>query len=180
LLHSGHGFGTAKLPGMSNVLRLLAFEDVSIPAARDHIAQLEFEVDDQTAEDLAIGLDRLRAHPGVVDVVQIPAFGKKGRMAAQVRVLADPAQIETVSEACFRETTTLGLRVQTVERRVLARMQSTVDLAGRRVRVKVAERAGVQTAKVESDDLQTIEGGRAERDTLRHAAERAGLAEERE
>src|SRR5581483_4647977 len=50
------------------------------PARRDVVTSLSFEIDDQPLEDLAIGLDKLRERDGVIDVIQIPAFGKKGRM----------------------------------------------------------------------------------------------------
>ena len=113
----GSGFGTRTLPDMSNVLRLLAFESSEVPTETDRIAELAFEVDDQTPEDLAIGLDKLRAHPSVVDVMQSPAFGKKGRLSVHIQVLADPDDLENVLNACFAETTTLGIRYHTRERR---------------------------------------------------------------
>jgi hypothetical protein len=111
----------------------------------------------------------------VLDVLQIPAFGKKGRMLAHLQILADPGAAEDVFEACFDETTTLGLRWQVVERRVLARRQKTVQLEGRSVRVKVAERLDTRTAKAESDDLLALSGGRAVREQARRAAEDEGL-----
>ena len=55
----------------------------------DEVAQIQFEVDDQTPEDLAIALDKLRAHPSVLDVLQTPAFGKKGRMTMRIQMLAE-------------------------------------------------------------------------------------------
>jgi pyridinium-3,5-bisthiocarboxylic acid mononucleotide nickel chelatase len=177
LTRSGTGFGTKTFPGVSNVLRLLAFEDARPRTETDRVAQLEFEIDDQTPEDLSIGLDRLRAHPSVLDVLQIPAFGKKGRITTHVRILADPADLENVMEACFGETSTLGVRYQVLDRRKLPRKQHTVEAEGRSVRVKVAERPASRTAKAEADDLLNIGGGRAERERFRHAAESASLEE---
>ena len=91
LLRSGYGFGTKVFRGISNVLRVLVFEDscrrIGRPTGSRVIA---FEVDDQSPEDLAIALDHLRAHPAVLDVLQMPAFGKKGRMTAHIQVLAQP------------------------------------------------------------------------------------------
>ncbi len=178
LVRSGTGFGTRRFPGLSNVLRLLAFEQARMRFETDRVALLEFEIDDQTAEDLSIALDRLRAHPSVIDVVQTPVYGKKGRLAVQVRVLADPADADNVLEACFSETTTLGVRCQTVERRKLARSQRTVTADGRSVRVKVARRPDARTAKAEADDLRNVAGGRSGRERLRQAAESASLAGE--
>jgi uncharacterized protein (TIGR00299 family) protein len=175
LLRTGSGFGAKTFPGLSNVLRLLAFEESAPSHSFDQVAQIAFEVDDQTPEDLAIALDRLRAHPSVLDVLQVPAFGKKGRMTAHIQILAEPENLDGVFEACFSETATLGLRWQVLERRILPRSQAAVEVGGRSVRVKLAERPGTLTAKAESDDLLSTKGGRKERESLRRAAEEAGL-----
>jgi uncharacterized protein (TIGR00299 family) protein len=174
LLRTGTGFGTKTFPGLSNVLRLLVFEDAMSTLAADRVARVEFEIDDQTPEDLAIGLDRLRAHPSVIDVLQMSAFGKKGRMAAHIQILAEPDNLESVFEVCFAETTTLGLRWQLIERRILERAHETVEVDGRSVRVKTAQRPGAVTAKAESDDLLSLKGGRVEREGVRRAAQNAG------
>ena len=175
---SGLGFGSRKLPGLANVLRVLAFDMTDAPAAEE-VALLAFEVDDQTAEDLALGLERLRACDGVLDVVQSPVYGKKGRMAAQVQVLAQPQRLETVVAACFAETTTLGVRHQVIARSVLERSESTiVDADGRVVRVKLARRPGGEfSAKAESDDVRAA-SGRGSREELRRASETAALAQD--
>jgi len=179
LLHTGIGFGTRTFPGISNVLRVLAFDEVRESRGSDEVAQVQFEVDDQTPEDLAIALDKLRSHPSVLDVLQTPAFGKKGRMTMHIQLLADVADMEAVFEACFSETTTIGLRYQVMQRRKLARASTTVEAAGRQVRVKVAERPGLNTAKVEADDLLSVIGGRAERERLQREAERLVLHKDR-
>lgn len=183
LLCSGHGFGTKTFPGLPNVLRVLVFEEdieqrTQAPGT-DRIAQIAFEVDDQTPEDLAIALDRLRAHRSVRDVMHLPGFGKKGRVTAHIQVLADAEDLENVIQSCFDETATLGLRWQLMERRVLARTSVSVDVGGRNVRVKVADRQGSITAKAESDDLVSVQGGRREREAVRQAAEAACLTKER-
>ena len=178
LLRTGSGFGTRVLPGLSNVLRVLVLEESAVRLDSQRVAEIAFEVDDQTAEDLAIALDRLRAHPSVRDVLQMPVFGKKGRVSAHIRILATPEDLDSVFAACFSETATLGLRWQLVQRRTLARKQATVEVGGRSVRVKVAERPGAPTAKAESDDLLSVKGGRSERDGMRRAAEHASLSKE--
>ena len=71
-------------------------EDVLAEADSDRVALIAFEVDDQSPEDLAIALDHVRAQPAVLDVVQIPALGKKGRMTAHIQVLAQPEAAEQV------------------------------------------------------------------------------------
>ncbi len=174
LLKSGQGFGLRKLDGMSNVLRAIAFDTrpdpVTLPAAAgaDSVAVLTFEIDDQTPEDLAAGLDHLRARDDVLDLVQMPVFSKKGRMATGLRLLARPDAIDAVIAASFAETTTLGIRWHVEERAVLAREAGRSDDG---VAVKLAERPGGQiTVKAESDDLAGIEG-HADRERARRSAE---------
>ena len=177
LAASGLGFGSRKLPGLSNVLRVLAFDTTQAPAA-DEVAQLAFEVDDQTPEDLALGLERLRACAGVLDVVQSAVYGKKGRMAAQVQLLAQPEHLAAAIAACFAETTTLGVRHQLLARSVLARSETAITGAGGlAVRVKLARRPdGALSAKAECDDLRPG-GERGGRENLRRASEAAALAQ---
>jgi uncharacterized protein (DUF111 family) len=106
----------------------------------------------------------------VHDVVQMPAIGKKGRMAVHVQILASPEAAEGAIEACFRETTTIGLRLHVVQGRALARRFADVDVAGRTLRVKCVERPGGATGKAESDQLLHLET-HAARARLRRQAE---------
>jgi uncharacterized protein (DUF111 family) len=96
-------------------------------------------------------------------------------MVVHVQVLAQPDAVDDVAAACFAETATLGLRWQVVERRVLPRRQHSAESGGRLLRVKVADRPGAPTAKVESDDLINLTGGRDARERARRAAEAAAL-----
>lgn len=178
LRRSGIGFGTRRLPGLSNCVRVLAFETPSATAS-DHreLAVIEFEVDDQSGEDLAMGLDRLRRHEDIFDVVQMPVFGKKGRMMTHIRALARADAVEAAIAACFRETTTIGLRHRIVSGAALPRRLATVEVEGRAVRVKVVDRPGGRTAKAEADDALAHET-HGERAALRRAAERLALDSE--
>ena len=135
LTRTGIGFGTRTMPGISNCLRVLAFEPGAgtgpATGAFSHreLAVIAFEVDDQSGEDLAAGLDHIRALPGIHDVIQSVAFGKKGRMATHVQVLAAPDALDRAIAACFEETTTIGLRYQLVHGAALTR---SFDEVGRR------------------------------------------------
>ena len=172
---TGHGFGTRRLPGMPNILRVLAFTaSPSLPQPLDEeIATLEFEIDDQSAEDLAVALERLRAANGVLDASQAPVVGKKGRLATRVQVLARLDAADAVADQCLAQTTTLGVRIARVMRRVAPR--ASVETA-EGVRVKLASRpSGEMTAKAEMDDIARVPGGRGERQQARKRAEDEAL-----
>jgi uncharacterized protein (TIGR00299 family) protein len=176
---SGYGFGTRRLPGMSNCLRVLVMDGVAAQAGTGHraLGMIQFEVDDQSGEDLAAGLDRVRAAPGVHDVVQMMAIGKKGRMAVHVQVLVRPDLLDAAVDLCFRETTTIGLRTQMVQGRALPRRFEEVGVAGETLRVKVVERpGGVVTGKAEADHVLHLEG-HAARVQARRQAEMQAVGE---
>lgn len=158
LKKSGCGFGARRIQGMSNVLRVLQFDPVASSAViPDQVIVIRFEVDDQTAEDLAVGLERLRRIDGVLDVSQSPVTGKYGRLLAAIQVLAKPEMVDAITDACFHETTTLGLRLQSTARLVLTRREAK-SIAG--VNVKIADRPQGQTAKAELLDVAAGDGHR--------------------
>jgi uncharacterized protein len=101
------------------MLRVVAFTHSPVAPARadEEIAMLQFEIDDQTAEDLAVALDRVRQAAGVLDVSQVAIYGKKNRLATQVQILAGIDAADAVADLCLAQTTTLGVRIARVWRR---------------------------------------------------------------
>ena len=165
-LGAGLGAGMRELDGCANVLRVQMLQQLdttdneSAASARasdfqpstDVLSVFEFEIDDQTPEELATALQCLRETAGVVDVFSYSGIGKKQRMMMAVRLLCQPANAETVAAACFAHTTTLGLRRSDATRVVLKRESVTVETAAGAMPVKVAQRpGGSSTAKVEHD-----------------------------
>jgi uncharacterized protein (TIGR00299 family) protein len=163
---TGTGAGTRELPGQPNILRATLYTEAATPGTED-ILILAFEIDDMTGEELAIAADRLRATPGVRDLTLIPALGKKNRPVHSVQLLVEPPHREAVAEACFTETSTIGLRWQEARRAVLPRTLSDGDP----VRVKTVTRPGGPSHKAESDDLARIAGLDARRAAKRAAEE---------
>ncbi|MCG8512316.1 MAG: LarC family nickel insertion protein [Rhodospirillales bacterium] len=177
----GTGFGTRELKGIANILRALIFESAE-PESRafaetGRVAVIEFDVDDQTSEDLATGLDKIRQQADVLDVVQATVYGKKGRLAIAVRVLCRPDAVDAVAETCFLETTTIGLRWHLCERLELRRENR--EATGLRVKV-VGRPGGQRSAKAEADDLAGISGGQEQRRRARIGAEDEILSKRRD
>jgi uncharacterized protein (TIGR00299 family) protein len=162
---TGTGAGTRELSGQPNILRAAVFQDTEERPDEEDILVLCFDVDDMTAEEFGIAADRLRAIPGVRDLVLIPGIGKKGRPVHTFRLLVEPGQREPVTEACFTETSTIGLRWQAAHRALLPR---TISDAGA-VRVKTVIRPLGASRKAENDDLGRIVGLEARRAAKRAA-----------
>ncbi|MCC0030696.1 MAG: LarC family nickel insertion protein [Brucellaceae bacterium] len=162
LIASGTGTGTRDLQGIPNVLRVLAFEPVHAASA-ERVSVIEFEVDDMTGEEIGLSAERLRNAEGVLDVTLSQRFGKKGRPVHSFRLLVAPHMREAVTARCFAETSTIGLRFRDEDRAILKREAAVSD----GMRIKIADRSGQRTAKVESDDLrpgETLQERRAMRD----------------
>ncbi len=176
LIKTGVGFGTRQFPGLSNIVRVMVFDAIEPAETRwlqDEVIALEFELDDQTPEDLATAIDAIRTHTAVLDVVQYGVLGKKGRQAISVRVLTRPADENIVIALCFEQTTTLGIRRAQYARSILRRAADNVEYEGTGYRIKTAERPGQKTAKVEMDDLTA--DSHVERETLRRELEARAL-----
>lgn len=169
---TGTGAGTREYPGQPNILRATLFEAAADglseegPGEED-ILVLSFEIDDMSAEEIAVAADRLRGCGGVRDLVLIPAIGKKGRPVHTFRLLVEPTARDSVADACFTETSTIGLRWQAARRAVLPRASAEAGT----VRVKTVTRPAGPSRKAESDDLAPLTGLDARRAAKRKAEE---------
>jgi uncharacterized protein (TIGR00299 family) protein len=157
----GYGAGTRDFAGTPNVLRLVIGDRATVgtPEARNPVAsviKLECEIDDMSPQ-LFGPVGELLFRAGALDVFLTPIFMKKGRPGTLLTVLAPPALREPVTRVLFRETTTIGLRVETIERETLDREWVDVALHGGTVRIKIAKRNGeIVNAAPEFDDCVRV------------------------
>ena len=129
----GYGAGGRDLP-IPNVLRLLIGEQGT---SVEGLVLLETNVDDNSAEINGYAMEKLLA-AGALDVYFTPIQMKKNRPATLLSVLCRPTDVEMMETILLRETSTLGVRRQPVERRCLERASETVETPYGSVRVKVA------------------------------------------
>ncbi len=118
----------------------------TMPAGQP-VTLLEVNVDDVTGETLAHAIAMVM-DAGAHDVWITPILMKKGRPAYTVSALCDPSLAAQVASMLTRETGSLGVRGQTLERWPAPRRQDEVDVDGAIIRVKV----GPGRVKVEHDD----------------------------
>ncbi len=156
---TGVATGQRRLVKRPNILRLFVTETAEVGVG-DLVQRLSFEIDDMTAEELSISLERIRQSEWVLDAGYQVGFGKKGRMRFTVDVLGRADHGEDLVALCFAETSTIGLRVDTCQRRVLTRLPAPEG--AKRVR-----RPGGDTAKVESDRLASVPTLKARRRRVR-------------
>jgi hypothetical protein len=160
----GYGCGHSDFPGVPNVLRLfIGTREGAMAGAEggeaggaglvtDQVKRIEANLDDMNPELFAPVTEALFA-AGAVDVWLTPITMKKGRPATQLTALADAAKLDAVVGALLRESTTLGVRVSTWERRCLPRERVSVETRFGAVRVKLGKLDGrVVNAAPEYED----------------------------
>ena len=178
LAGTGYGLGSRELEGIPNLLRALFFNRNESRMADESIGVIRCEVDDQTGEDLAHALERLRTVSGVRDVCYWTAVGKRGRMIAAIQILCEPDVLHQAALACLNETSTIGVRTAIETRRVLPRVMQVTQVDGRPVAIKrVTRPGGAQTAKIEFASLAESGGDFAERARIKRVAESMSLEE---
>ncbi len=140
LTGQGYGAGGRDLP-IPNLVRLLLGERSEGDARGTEIETLmllETNLDDNSAEINGYAMEKLFA-AGALDVFFTPIQMKKNRPGTLISVLCRPVNADMLEMILFRETSTLGIRHQQVERRCLERTSEIVDTPYGPVRVKVAQ-----------------------------------------
>ncbi len=132
----GYGAGSKDFREHANVLRVMIGE-ASGAAESTTVDVIEANIDDLSPQILGYAVERLLAS-GALDATLQPLGMKKGRPGSLLRVIAKPEDRETLAQIVFAETSTLGLRVYSAERRVQSRKWVDVETPHGGVRVKVS------------------------------------------
>ncbi|ETW08503.1 hypothetical protein H310_01068 [Aphanomyces invadans] len=153
----GSGAGTKDFPNHANIVRVVIGTAVDpsttvvnanwtpVPSPEligtsdttiEHVSVLETNVDDMNPQVFGHVQERL-LQKGALDVWVQPIQMKKNRPATLMSVLCHHHQVGDLSTILFEETTTLGIRRQTMERITL-----------RRERIDVASQYGTASVKI--------------------------------
>lgn len=148
---TGYGAGDRDFPGQPNVLRALIGERTAAVEST-LVSVIEANIDDSSPQVLGYTLERLM-DAGALDASLSPLQMKKNRPGSLLRVIARPEDQEQLAQIVFAETSTLGLRVYSAERRVEERHIVEVDTDFGKVRIKVS---GSGTFAPEYEDCRII------------------------
>lgn len=147
----GYGAGDHDFKEQPNVLRVLIGETSGAVEAT-LVSVLEANIDDSSPQVLGYTLERL-LEAGALDASISPLQMKKNRPGALLRVIAKPEDQERLARIIFAETSTLGLRIYSAERRVQERRAVEVETSFGKVRGKVS---GLGSFAPEFDDCKAI------------------------
>jgi pyridinium-3,5-bisthiocarboxylic acid mononucleotide nickel chelatase len=130
----GYGVGSRDLPDRPNLLRLVLGQEAGA-VHTDTVGLLEANLDDCPPEWTGFLVERL-FEVGALDVWLVPVHMKKNRPGVLVQALARPEDRDRLGDVILRESTTLGVRFQVMERRILEREVAEVDSPWGPLRVK--------------------------------------------
>lgn len=166
----GYGAGSRELEEIPNLLQV-----VIGTVAKEKIGQgqpvvlLETNLDDLSGEVLSHSINVLLEN-NAYDAWLTPVVMKKGRPGYTLSVLVDPSHAERLMNLIKKETGTLGVRSQTINRWPSARTQHQVEIQGNLVGIKVS----AHQIKVEYQDATQVadKTGIALRDVLQQARQK--------
>ncbi len=151
----GYGIGHRDGP-LPNVLRVCLGESPAVGREPEDLCLLECTVDDMNPECYDYVLERLFA-TGANDAWLTPVLMKKNRPGTLLSALCAPALAAALTDLLLIETTTLGVRRQTVTRKTLFRQQRRVTTRYGEVTVKIAYRRGLPLrGKPEYEDCKRL------------------------
>ena len=114
------GFGAGKRDyATTGLLRAMLLQPLS-KDTHDTILSLETNIDDCSGEALSYTM-QLLLDAGALDAFCIPIYMKKNRPACLLKVLCNPEQRTEMESIIFRNTTTIGIRIQEMQRTKLPR-----------------------------------------------------------
>jgi len=150
-----YGAGNKDLPGQPNVLRLMIGEPVSA-YEEDTSIVIESNIDDMNPQIYGHLIDTLMAK-GAHDVYLTPIIMKKGRPAILLSVLTDKAKGTEILDTIFRETTSIGVRIQEVGRKKLSREVREIETSYGKIRIKISKRGDeIMTITPEYEDCKKL------------------------
>lgn len=152
----GYGAGGRDLK-IPNLLRVWIGEsEEKREHEEDEVILIETNIDDMNPEFFGYTSEKL-FEKGALDVFTTPIFMKKNRPGTLLSVLISPDTLNEMMSIIFAETTSLGIRLQRLERRKLPRELLTVETPFGNVRVKVS-RVGEEIRNIspEYEDCKEI------------------------
>ena len=127
----GYGFGHKQFP-WPNCLRVCLgksygpAQGYAGPADTDWVTVIETNIDNMAGELLGGLMDRLLA-AGALDVSYIPMQMKKNRPAVMLTIICRPEEGDAMAQLLLSETSTLGVRMQQVQRLKAQRTQQQIE-----------------------------------------------------
>jgi uncharacterized protein (TIGR00299 family) protein len=154
-IHSvGYGAGTKEFEGIPNLLRIIIGERDPL-LEQDEVISIDTTIDDLNPQLYPYIIERLLS-VGALDAYLTPIIMKKGRPGLMLSVLSTRSTLEAVTGCIFRETSTIGLRINDIGRIKLPRRLLEVQTSFGTIKAKAITRDGTETVVPEFEECRRI------------------------
>jgi hypothetical protein len=150
----GYGAGTKEFAEVPNFLRVLIGE---LPGAaeEEEIVTVETNIDDMNPQIYPVLIEEL-LRAGAHDAYLVPIIMKKGRPGILLSVMTGRTSLDTVIGIIYRQTTTIGLRIQQVARKKLPRRHLEITTSFGTVKAKSVLRDGKEVIAPEFEEVRRL------------------------
>ena len=121
----------------------------------DDVIEISCNIDDMTGEAIAYATEMLMA-AGALDAWTENIGMKKGRPGVKICCICRPDDRDKFADLLLMHTTTIGVRMQRMQRKTLRRRVETLETEFGPVEVKFAEGCGVSKHKAEFESAAKI------------------------
>jgi len=150
----GYGAGTKEFPDIPNLLRVV-IGTLDGPTEGEDVLIVETNIDDMNPQAYPFVIEQL-LRAGAHDAYLVPIIMKKGRPGILLSAMVARAQLDEVVSVFYRETSTIGLRIQSTGRRKLPRSHLELDTSLGRVKAKAVLRDGREIVTPEYEECKRI------------------------
>ena len=155
-----------------SLLRSMIIEEEETEIEKDKIIKMETNIDDCTGEALGYVMQKLM-DAGARDVHYMPVFMKKNRPGYQLNVICKEDKMDELQRIIFEDTTSIGIRIQYMDRKILERRTEMRETSMGTVQIKICGLPSGERIYPEHDSIARIckETGRTWQDVYRQIIE---------
>jgi hypothetical protein len=151
---TGYGAGTKEFAEIPNFLRVV-IADLQPALEQEDVTVVETNIDDMNPQLYPYLIEQLLA-AGAHDAYLIPIIMKKGRPGILLSAMVHTSRLEAAIQCIYRETSTIGLRLQHIGRRKLPRRHLEVRTSFGTVKAKAVVRDGREMISPEFEECKRI------------------------
>jgi len=150
----GYGAGTNEFAEIPNLLRII-IGTLDSPLEQEDILCVETNIDDMNPQAYPYVIELLLG-AGAHDAYLVPIIMKKGRPGILLSTMVAGTHLEAVVGVLYRETSTIGLRIQRTGRRKLPRRHLEAVTSLGTVKAKAVIRDGREIVTPEYEECKRI------------------------
>ena len=151
IINDSYATGEKEFAGVANMLQGIILEN----GYSNEVINISTNIDNMTGEQLGYLYEKLM-EKGALDVAFIPAFMKKNRPAYVVNIMAQEQNKENIIYTLFKYSSTIGMRIEKMERVVMNRKIVEKEVLGEKIRVKEISYKDITRFSPEYEDIKRI------------------------